>query len=192
VFSKCNYVDSIKVNYNRDLDNLRVTATPQRIEYGKTSQLQATATNIISYLWTPKETLSNQYIPSPIASPKVTTTYYVTVKDPLGCRSSDSVIVDLFFEDCKDPEVYLPTGFTPNKDGKNDALYLRGDNIEKMQLQIYDRWGQMVFESKNQKKGWDGTFNGIELEPTVYAYYLWVQCIGGATYSKSGNITLIK
>lgn len=192
IFKQCKYIDSIKVDYNRDLDNLTTTATPPRIEYGKSSQLQATAKNIIDYVWSPKKTLSNQFIPSPIASPKATTAYYVTVTDKLGCRSSDSVIVDVYFEECRDPEVFLPTGFTPNKDAKNDALYVRGDNIEKMILRIYDRWGQLIFEALNQKKGWDGTFNGVELEPAVFAYYLWVECIGGATYTKSGNITLIK
>ncbi len=188
----CKYNDSIKIDYSRDLDNLVLSATPPRIEYGGTSQLNASASNIIDYIWSPKATLSNVFIPSPIASPKKPTMYYVTVTNPLGCRSSDSVIVDVFFEDCKDPEIYIPTGFTPNKDSKNDALYVRGDNIEKMSLQIYDRWGQLIFESDNTKKGWDGTYKGIELEPTVYAYYLWVECIGGATFSKKGNITLIK
>lgn len=191
-FQLCRYIDSLKVDYSRDLDDLRVTADPPRIEYGSSSRLHASASNIVQYTWSPKQTLSNQYIPSPIASPKQTTTYYVSVRSPLGCRSGDSVVVDVYFEDCKDPEVFLPTGFTPNKDTKNDALYLRGDNIEKMHLMIYDRWGQLVFESQNVKKGWDGTFKGVELEPGVFAYYYWVQCIGGATFSKKGNITLIK
>ena len=192
VFTQCKYIDSIRADYNRDLDLLTVTADPSRIEYGKSSQLHAVARNLIDYTWSPKQTLSNIYIPSPIASPKVPTTYFVTVKDQLGCRGSDSVIVDVFFEECKEPEVFLPTGFTPNKDSKNETLYLRGDNIEKMSLRIYDRWGQLIFESFNQKKGWDGTFKGIELEPGVFAYTLWVECIGGAEYTKNGNITLIK
>ncbi len=192
VFNLCQYKDSVKADVSRDLDDLKLSADPQRIEYGKTSRLSASAKAIIGYVWSPRSTLDNYLIPSPKAKPLVTTTYTVQVRSPLGCRSADSVVVDVYFEDCKEPEIYLPTGFTPNQDQKNDILYLRGDNIELMRLEIYDRWGQLVFESDVQKKGWDGTFKGAEMEPSVYAYHFWVKCLGGATYSKSGNVTLIK
>lgn len=192
LFTKCKYRDSIKVDYSRYLDDLNVTANPSRIEYGSKTILQASASNIVGYLWSPAKTLDNRFIPMPEAKPDTTTTYYVEVRDPLGCRSGDSVVVTVFYEICEDPEVYLPTGFTPNKDGKNDALYVMGDNIMKMHLMIYDRWGQVVFESNNQKKGWDGTYKGIELEPGVFAYHLYVECIGGASMSKKGNITILK
>lgn len=191
-FSLCEYKDSIKIDVSRDLDNMVVRADPQRIEYGQSSQLSASATSIAGYFWSPRATLDNHLIPSPIAKPLTTTTYYVQVRNPLGCRSGDSVVVTVFYEDCKEPEIYLPTGFTPNGDNKNDILYVRGDNIEKMFLQIYDRWGQLMFSTENPKKGWDGIYNGAVLEPSVFAYHLWVQCIGGATYEKKGNITLIK
>jgi len=191
-FGKCKYRDSIKADRSRYLDDLRVSATPDRIEYGSTSILQATASNIVGYTWSPAKTLDNRFIPTPEAKPDTTTTYYVTVRDPLGCRSGDSVVVTVFYEICDHPEVYVPTGFTPNKDGKNDALYVMGDNIQKMHFMIYDRWGQLIFESNNQKKGWDGTYKGIELEPGVFAYYLYVECIGGGTSSQKGNITILK
>ena len=191
-FGKCKYRDSIKADYSRYLDDLIVSANPNRIEYGAGTILQASASNIVGYVWSPSKTLDNRFIPMPEAKPDTTTTYYVEVRDPLGCRSGDSVTVTVFYEICDGPEVYIPTGFTPNVDGKNDALYVMGDNITKMHLMIYDRWGQLVFESKNQKKGWDGTYKGIELEPGVFAYYLYVECIGGASMSKKGNITILK
>lgn len=191
-FQLCEYKDTLRIDYSRDLDDLRVTADPPSIEYGQTSQLSATATNIVDYVWSPRATLNNYLIPRPTAKPPTTTTYYVTVQNPLGCRSGDSVVVDVFYEECREPEVYLPTGFTPNADGKNDILYLKGDNIEQMYLMIYDRWGQLMFETKTQKIGWDGTYKGAAMEPAVFAFHYWVQCIGGATYSKNGNVTLIK
>jgi gliding motility-associated-like protein len=61
-----------------------------------------------------------------------------------------------------------------------------------MYFAIYDRWGQKVFDTKNQKVGWDGTFKGKAMEPSVFSYYLDVKCIGGETYIGKGNITLIK
>ena len=192
LFGKCKYRDSIKADYSRYLDDLVVSANPDRIEYGSKTILQAQSSNIVGYVWSPAKTLDNRYIPMPEAKPDTTTTYYVEVRDPLGCRSGDSVVVTVYYEICDDPEVFVPTGFTPNKDGKNDALYVMGDNITKMHFMVYDRWGQLIFESDNQKKGWDGTYKGIELEPGVFAYHLYVECIGGASMSKKGNITILK
>lgn len=190
--NKCKYFDTITVDYSRLLDDLEATATPARIEYGDSSRLLAKTQNGVDYLWSPKETLDKYLIPSPWAKPKVSTSYEVVVKDRYGCRKSDTAEVEVYYEICDDPEVYVPNAFTPNSDGKNDALYVRGDNIVKLYFAVYDRWGQLIFETNTQKKGWDGTYKGTVLEPSVYAYYLDVLCIGGAQLKKSGNITLLK
>jgi len=91
----------------------------------------------------------------------------------------------------------LPTAFTPNGDGNNDRFYVRGGGIEKSNLKIFNRWGQMVFESvdapANQESyGWDGTFNGKEQEMEVYAFVLEVTYIDGSTAQRKGNVTLIR
>lgn len=190
--SKCIYNDSFFVDYSRLLSDLTVTANPIRIEYGKSSQLTATTLNGTSYLWSPTTSLDKYFIHNPVATPEVTTRYYVTVTDRLSCRSVDSVDVDVYFEVCGEPEVFIPNTFTPNSDGKNDVLYVRGDNIIRVYFAIYDRWGQLIFETTHVKKGWDGTFKGAQLEPGVFAYILNVDCIGGGHYTKSGNITLLK
>ncbi len=190
--NKCNYFDTITVDYNRSLEDLEAIANPTRIEYGDSSRLEAKTQNGIDFIWTPKETLDKYLVPSPWAKPKVSTIYEVTVKDRNGCKKTDTAEVEVYFEVCDDPEVYVPNAFTPNSDGKNDAIYVRGNNIIKLYFAIYDRWGQLIFETNTQKKGWDGTYKGILLEPSVYAYYLDVICIGGAQLKKSGNITLLK
>lgn len=91
----------------------------------------------------------------------------------------------------------LPTAFSPNGDGSNDRFYVRGGGIEKSTLKVFNRWGQMVFESidapANQESyGWDGTFNGKEQEMEVYAYVLEVTYIDGSTAQRKGNVTLIR
>jgi len=190
--NKCKYFDTITIDYSRLLEDLEASATPVRIEFGDSSRLLAKAQNGVDFVWSPKESLDKYIVPSPWAKPIVNTIYEVIVKDRNGCKKSDTAEVEVFFEICDDPEVYVPNAFTPNGDGKNDALYVRGNNILKMYFAVYDRWGQLIFESNTQKKGWDGTYKGILLEPTVYAYYLDVECIGGARLKKSGNITLLK
>jgi gliding motility-associated-like protein len=93
---------------------------------------------------------------------------------------------------CEEPEIFIPTAFSPNNDQRNDVFYVRGNTIESMQLVVYDRWGEKVFESNSPGQGWDGTFRGKPLPPDVYAYYLTAICFNRSTFLKKGNITLLR
>jgi len=72
------------------------------------------------------------------------------------------------------------------------VLFLRGRIVEKMELKIYNRWGELVFESNNQLTGWDGTYKGELVQPAVFVYHLKVYCIDGQEYFKKGNVTVIR
>jgi gliding motility-associated-like protein len=89
-------------------------------------------------------------------------------------------------------EIFLPDIFSPNKDGSNDVLYVRGNGIKEMKFQVYDRWGNKVFESGDTKSGWDGTYNGKDAEPGVYAYYLDATLFTDKKIIKKGDITLVR
>jgi gliding motility-associated-like protein len=82
--------------------------------------------------------------------------------------------------------------FTPNGDKENDVLYLRGRNVEVMHLKIYNRWGELVFETDKQTVGWDGTYNGKPVDPAVFVYHLSVKCVDGQEFFKKGNVTVIR
>jgi len=86
----------------------------------------------------------------------------------------------------------VPTAFSPNGDGKNDVLYVRGAAIETVAFRVYNRWGQLVFETTDPQKGWDGTWNGQPQEADAYAYTLTVSFIDGTATSKNGHITLLR
>jgi len=90
------------------------------------------------------------------------------------------------------PIVDIPTGFTPNKDGVNDVLFVKGAAMQSMNLKIFNRWGQLVFETNTAEVGWDGTFNGTPQPMESYAYVLNVTFIDGSSVSKKGNITLLR
>jgi gliding motility-associated-like protein len=64
--------------------------------------------------------------------------------------------------------------------------------IEKMLFRIFDRWGELIFESTNRLDGWNGTYKGKQLDPDVYDYYLQATCIDGNEAIIKGNITLLK
>lgn len=192
-FAKCSYSDTISIDHSRILDNLKLEVQPEKLEYGDTAQLFALgAPSAVSYEWSPRNSLSNFRVPNPLAFPDTTTRYSVTLKDIYGCKRTDTISLPVFYEFCGPPEIFVPSGFTPNLNAINDILFVRGNNIEAMYFAIYDRWGQKVFDTKNQKVGWDGTFKGKAMEPSVFSYYLDVKCIGGETYIGKGNITLIK
>ncbi len=125
-------------------------------------------------------------------TPPQSTTYSVTVTDEKGCTASDSIFVRVRIPECNEDDVYLPTAFTPNGDGVNDIWYLRSNFIKKMELIVYNRWGEEVFRSTEQKVGWDGTYNGKKLEPDAFAYALKVTCINDVEYHKRGNVNLLK
>ncbi len=90
------------------------------------------------------------------------------------------------------PLLGLPTAFSPNGDGENEILYVRGAAIATLDLKIYNRWGQLVFETTSQQKGWDGTFNGQPQPIDAYAYILNCSFIDGTTKMLKGNITLLR
>lgn len=89
-------------------------------------------------------------------------------------------------------EPIVPTGFSPNGDGNNDLLNVYGTReTTDFNLEIYNRWGQRLFQSTDKTKGWDGTYNGAEAPVGVYAYTFKVT-IDGEIIQKSGSITLIR
>jgi FOG: PKD repeat len=90
------------------------------------------------------------------------------------------------------PLVDVPTGFSPNGDGVNDVVYVKGYGIEKIDFKIYNRWGEKIFETTDKAIGWDGRYKGVMQEMEVYGYILNATFFDGTKQFKKGNITLIK
>lgn len=86
----------------------------------------------------------------------------------------------------------VANAFTPNGDGVNDKLMVRGFGIVKMDFRIYNRWGQMVFRSDKPSSGWDGTFKGVPQPMEVYGYFLEAEFSTGEKVSRKGDITLLR
>jgi gliding motility-associated-like protein len=141
-----------------------------------------------TYSWTPSYALSCTNCPSTVASPTVTTTYYVTITDTSGCSKIDSVVIVVRV--CG--SLYLPNVFSPNGDGYNDVLYVYGNCIQTMELMIFDRWGNKVFESTDPKTGWDGTYKGSPMNADSYVYTLKIIDFDNNTTFKKGTITLMR
>jgi gliding motility-associated-like protein len=125
------------------------------------------ATGGFTYVWTPSTGLSDTAISNPIANPIVTTTYYVTVTSANGCSATDSVIVTVL------PNIIFPDGISPNGDGVNDVWII--DFIEQFPnnvVEVYNRWGELLFHADGYLQNWDGTYNGKPLPIGTYYYII--------------------
>lgn len=189
----CTATLNTTVGYKDSVPAIDITATDIFIYQGQTTQLNSAPVYLNgNYSWTPVAGLNNPLIPNPVASPIETTTYIATYTDINGCVVTDSLIIEVRQVLCEEPEIFIPTGFSPNGDQKNDVLYVRGNSIERMYLALYNRWGELVFESTNKDIGWNGTFKGKPATADVYTYYLEIICFDKSEFKKQGNITLLK
>lgn len=185
----CVLNDSIFITVD-PLPNLSVvlTASQDTVIAGAMVTLTAVPSSGYDYVWQPN--LPN--VSSQIVALEQTTTFIVTVESDYGCAKSDTVMIFVREVVCGEPDIFVPNAFTPNNDGNNDKLYVRGNNIDQLIFRVYNRWGELVFETYDQNIGWEGNYKGMECDPAVYDYYLEVSCVAEEKYFKKGNITLIR
>jgi gliding motility-associated-like protein len=104
---------------------------------------------------------------------------------PLSARITRNTINPL-------TDIYIPNAFTPNNDGKNDIFLVYGNSIATVEMYIFNQWGQMIFQSNDLSKGWDGTFSG-KLQPVgVYVYIVKATLRDGTVINKKGSLNLIR
>lgn len=189
----CQDTGQVLVNIFNYIPPLEVTAEPDTIVAGQSSQLLALGSDPgLQYYWTPAGSLTSNNIFNPLASPEQTTLYEVTIVTADGCSNKGAVWVVVLEPICEEPYIFVPSGFSPNGDGKNDVFRVRGNFIEGIYLAVYDRWGEKVFETDDPAQGWDGTLKGELLPPDVYGFYVRVLCFGGENFVRKGNVTLIR
>ncbi|HUM46155.1 MAG TPA: PKD domain-containing protein [Chitinophagales bacterium] len=90
------------------------------------------------------------------------------------------------------PVVDVPNAFSPNGDGQNDVLYVRGQDIKTLGFKVFNRWGEVVFETNNINNGWNGIYKGVQQEMEVYVWTLSATFSDGTASVRSGNVTLLK
>ncbi len=174
-----------------EASSVSASADPSIVLPGTEVQLQATPVDGVNYIWTPSSVLSDPSISNPTATVQQTTTFTVTVSDGICTKDAD-VTVTVYELRCEEPDIFVPNTFTPNGDGNNDLLLVRGQHITDLELMIFDRWGEKVFETKQQTIGWDGTFKGKAVDPAVFVYHLTAFCADGQRYFKKGNVTVLR
>jgi gliding motility-associated-like protein len=152
--------------------------------------VQLHVTNGSTYKWYPPSLIDDSLSADPNVSPVITTKFIVRSKDMHGCLLSDSVTVDV--SDMAD--VFVPSAFTPNGDGRNDLLEpIEYCGFQLEHFEIYNRWGQLIFYAlRNQKPGWDGKLNGVPSPIGTYFYYIDGMSREGRHISKKGDVELLR
>ena len=169
-----------------------ITADPPDPYLGETSQLTVNQNPNFQYEWsaTPTETVAPVF--NPIVTPSASSTYCVTVTDDHGCTGTACYSFSLPELFCDERDIFVPNAFTPNDDDENDIFMVRTNYmLTDVEMRIYNRWGEQVFSTNDINLPWDGTFNGQELSPDVFGYFLSVTCPNGERYFKKGNVTLL-
>jgi gliding motility-associated-like protein len=155
-------------------------------------QLQAIDRNnnpAIIWLWTPAAGLSNPAVANPVFLSDRDGQYLLTATTPDGCESQDSLIVLVY----KFADIFVPTAFSPNGDGKNEVLKAVPVGIKHFQrFSVYNRWGQLVFTTSQPWKGWDGKINGQLQASGVFVWIASGIDFKGKRIERKGTSVLIR
>lgn len=155
---------------------------------GDTAVLSATVKGTaVSYGWTPSLFLSDAHAVQPMAFPTENQLYTLSVFSNVGCgAATDDVLVKVY------SDIFIPTAFTPNGDGKNDRFQvLPLDNYAIVQMIVYNRWGQLMYTSKDKYSSWDGTYKGMVQPTGSYVYRVELLSPQGRRIIKQGSIMLL-
>jgi hypothetical protein len=178
-----------------DVIKVKADAGPDRyIHDGATSVLGGPYTSMgyFTYQWEPYQFMSDSTVPNPYVNPPYDFTYYLTVTEQgegFQCKAKDTVTVRVSCGDFNVPNAFVPTSPYP---GSNRFGILNSTITKLNYFRIYNRYGQMVFETTDPTQKWDGLFNGILAEEGVYVWVGDAFCASGKLIHKSGNVTLFR
>lgn len=161
---------------------------------GDQIQLLAVASDpdVIRYEWTPTIGLSDAGIANPVATAGAVGSviqYRVVTSTIAGCKGEGFVTVKVY----KGPDIYVPTAFTPNNDGRNDVFIPFPVGIKQYNyFKVFNRWGQMIYSTTRMQEGWDGRLGGKEQPSGTYVWMIEGVTDQNKVITKKGTITLIR
>jgi gliding motility-associated-like protein len=144
--------------------------------------------NCLYFTWFPTVGLSNPNASNPIATPLVNTRYYVTATTEAGCKATDSIYVLVHDESA----LNMPNAFSPGSNPNPEFKVLHLGTATLKSFRVYNRWGNKVFETSNIEQGWNGQYNGAPQPMGVYVYSVEAVTNTGKTFTRQGNVTLIR
>lgn len=182
--------DTAKTIVTVDDFKLSLYVNPNPALAGMSIYLQTNATSSYKIIkWYPEYLFSDHSAFTQHLVADTSLNVSVLSKSATGCMDSTTVNIAI---DTLHSEIFIPTAFTPNSDGKNDVFRIFGGNIQTFNLKILNRWGQLVFSSNDRWKFWDGNFSGRPQLTGSYVYILKAILKNGTTVTKKGTVLLIR
>ncbi|MEI8136275.1 MAG: gliding motility-associated C-terminal domain-containing protein [Bacteroidota bacterium] len=136
--------------------------------------------------WIDGEEISCRVCPTSQVFATRTNFYVVETVNEFGCKAKDDMRIEVTTEF----GIYVPNTFSPNGDGLNDVFLMSGYNISEVTMEIFDRWGEKLFTSKELTQGWNGTFKNAPCEVASYVYKISYKGLDGKKFSKIGHVIL--
>lgn len=175
---------------------ITVEASPAGIRYPPVNAvtrrdliLQAREFSGARYRWTPVVGLNTDTLARPIFNHTDSMLYLISIVTTAGCRITDTLLVRMFAE----KKIYVPDYFTPNNDGKNDKLYPFLVGVPKLtRFRIWNRWGQLVFQTQKTGEGWDGFYQGVKQPMETYLWMAEGLDIDGKIIYANGSVVLVR
>jgi gliding motility-associated-like protein len=183
----CVRTSTVRVFVNQ---NPIVSAGPDKtIVEGDAVTLNGASNNSASIVWSPSATLTGFNSFTPVAKPSTTTTYTLTVRDNNNCVGSDNTIVTVVPVCLK-----VMDAFTPNGDGTNDRWLVTTSApcTSNMSVNVYNRYGNIVYKNGSYQNNWDGTYNGKPVPDGTYYYNIVYTLINGNQITLKGDVTILR
>jgi gliding motility-associated-like protein len=181
-------------------DTVLVTVTPTptvsagndvTVVKGENANIAGSVSNsTVSYIWSPATYLSDVNSLSPLSvRPDATITYRLTAVNGVGCSAFDEMRV-IVLPVC----IKVKNAFTPNGDGVNDnwMVYDQYDCLQNVTVQVFNRYGSKVYESRNYRNDWKGTYNGQSLPDGTYYYVIGFKLLSGRVQEVRGDVTIMR
>jgi gliding motility-associated-like protein len=152
-------------------------------------QLEARTFGGASYSWSPSSGLNNALIANPVYNYNAEVDYVITITTGIGCIIKDTQLVRIF----KEKEIYVPKGFSPNGDGNNDKIFPRLVGVRTLNyFKVYNRWGQLLYQTSNVNEGWDGIFRGTKQPMETYVWIAEGIDIDNNSIKRTGTFLLLR
>jgi gliding motility-associated-like protein len=163
----------------------QVNAGPDKVSLeGNPVQIEGSVGQGVTFSWIPTQYLSPINVTNPFANPPANQWYVLTATNTAGCEARDSVLVTVL------PALIIPNAFSPNGDGINDFWEIRHlSDYPGSRVQVFDRYGKIVFNNTGYARPWDGAMNGRPLPAGVY-YYIIDPANGGVR--RQGSVTILR
>jgi gliding motility-associated-like protein len=189
----CDSISTVIISISMGPD-LAIIVDKTKIKEGETISLSGQSTTATSFLWQPDSLFANNMAKNTVADLSQSGWIMLTASDIHNCSAYDSIYITVEKDSsCDGGNVFVPNVFTPNGDGLNDIFYIYGRNVKLIELQIFNRWGELVFESHDLEYGWDGYFRSQEQPSGVFVYFMkYLACDGYRAKVLKGSLNLIK